>query len=183
MYASDPPRRSNGDRLRLWIAISATVVALPLLWNGRDSEDTSAPTQVAAIAPEGGFATGGGETSEITEVPPTAAAPGYLGGPQSAPPPAQVNVAVGTPPSPNQVSGKASYHRWPPDTAVPNPCAAPDAPYLATITVTNLDNGQTIECVNTTTKRLDDLVLVLHTDLFLLLSDLPEAPIPVSISW
>jgi hypothetical protein len=183
MYPHHTTRRASGDRLRLWVAGVVTVAALPLLWSGQNDDDTAAPAQVAAIAPEGGLAPGGGLSTEESVPEVTAATPGYLGGPQGGPPPAQVDVAVGTALTSRSATGNASYHRWPPDTAVANPCATPAAPYLATVTVTNLDNGYSVECVNTSQKRFDDLIVILHTDLFLQLSDLPEAPIPVSISW
>jgi len=52
------------------------------------------------------------------------------------------------------------------------------------LTVTNTDNGQTTTCVNSLSTPLPAGVdIVLHTDDFVLISDLADAPVPVHISW
>jgi hypothetical protein len=52
------------------------------------------------------------------------------------------------------------------------------------LTVTNTDNGQTTTCTNSISTPLPAGVdIVLHTDLFTVISDLADAPVPVRISW
>ena len=47
-----------------------------------------------------------------------------------------------------------------------------------------LDNGQTTTCINTLGTPLPAGVdIVLHTDMFTLIGDLADAPVPVRISW
>jgi hypothetical protein len=58
------------------------------------------------------------------------------------------------------------------------------APWGKTLTVTNTDNGQTTTCLNSISTPLPAGVdIVLHTDVFALISDLADAPVPVQISW
>jgi hypothetical protein len=58
------------------------------------------------------------------------------------------------------------------------------APWGKTLTVTNTDNGQTTTCLNSISTSLPEGVdIVLHTDIFTLISDLADAPAPVRISW
>ena len=52
------------------------------------------------------------------------------------------------------------------------------------MTVTTPDTGQTTTCLNSLSTPLPAGVdIVLHTDDFVLISDLADAPVPVHISW
>jgi len=52
------------------------------------------------------------------------------------------------------------------------------------ITVTNLNNGRQVKCNNVSIEALrDGSVILIHTDVFLDLADLVDAPIPVEINF
>jgi hypothetical protein len=63
-------------------------------------------------------------------------------------------------------------------------CNTPIAPYGVKLVVKNLNNGRSIACSNVMMPSTPaNVSIVLHTQLFVELSDLVNAPIPVSINW
>jgi hypothetical protein len=63
-------------------------------------------------------------------------------------------------------------------------CNCPQAPYGVRLSVKNLNNGRTITCSNVMMPSTPaNVTIVVHTQLFVGLSDLVNAPIPVSITW
>jgi hypothetical protein len=195
-----------GDRRRIAAATIVTFVALPALWlTTADDERVTSPAlavvggagDAAVIAPAGAAAT----VPPVPTVPDTDATPPpvpvvsddgvdpfapsdpvFLAGPTLAPI-GQPQVAYADPGSSRRVDGRASYRRWEPEWGT-NPCHSPYAPANARLTVTNLDNGQSINCTNVVTKPIrGSTVVVLDTQSFLLLANLTEAPIPVRVTW
>jgi hypothetical protein len=191
-------RFEHGDRVRLVVASCLTLVALPvLLREGKDQRAERPPT-VAAVAPRGealasplsdeSATTAPAAASSAAPTPPASTAttdsdpPAFL----SSIPAATSNrivVAVPTQAPATTQSGQATYRRWPPG-AKPDSCAAWFLKVGSKVTVTNLDNGHTVQCTITdrTGVPADDTI-VLDTPTFSRLADLIEAPIPVSISW
>jgi hypothetical protein len=165
------------DRRRLMLASIFTVAALPALWViNRDDAGSAAPAIGAAGVPQVG-ANEAPSTSVYTPDPPI-----FLNGPASGADPAVVDIIIPPGPTATEAKGRASFRRY----ADPSrkPCTTSLAPWGTTLTVTNTDNGQTTTCVNSTSTALPAGVdIVLHTDVFALISDLADAPVPVLISW
>jgi hypothetical protein len=165
------------DRRRLVLASIFTVAALPALWIiNRDDAGSAAPALGAAGVPQ--VAANQAPTTSVYKPDP----PIFLNGPPSGADPAVVDIVVPPAPTATQASGRASFRRY----ADPSkrPCTTALAPWGKTLTVTNTDNGQSISCLNSISTPLPAGVdIVLHTDLFTLISDLSDAPVPVRISW
>ena len=159
---------NSNERRRLMIAAAVTVVAIPVLMisGGSDSssDESSTPTTVVV------------ENSEPAD-------PACLPVEDSTPAPEIITVNVPAPPSGTVIKGIASFIRWP-ETLGLRPCATPNALIGSIITVTNLNNGRSIECNNVSIQQLPgDAVIIIHTEVFLELADLVDAPIPVQIAF
>jgi hypothetical protein len=165
------------DRRRLALASIFTVAALPALWIiNRNDAGSAAPPLGAAGVPQVG-ANQAPSTSVYTPDPPI-----FLNGPASGADPAVVDIIIPPGPTATEAKGKASFRRY--ADAAKRPCTTALAPWGRTLTVTNTDNGQTTTCLNSTSTPLPAGVdIVLHTDVFTLISDLADAPVPVRISW
>jgi hypothetical protein len=165
------------DRRRLVLASIFTVAALPALWiiNRNDAGSAAPAIGAAGVAQVG--ANQAPSTSAYTPDPPI-----FLNGPASGADPAVVDIIIPPGPSATEASGRASFRRYPDPTK--RPCSTALAPWGSTLTVTNTDNGQTTTCVNSISTPLPSGVdIVLHTDVFTIISDLADAPVPVRISW
>ena len=165
------------DRRRLALASIFTVAALPALWIiNRNDPGTAAPSLGAAGVPEVG-ANQAPSTSAYTPD-----APIFLNGPPSGADPAVVDIIIPPGPTATEAAGRASFRRY--DDGTKQPCTTALAPWGSNLTVTNTDNGQTTTCVNSLSTPLPAGVdIVLHTDVFVKISDLADAPIPVRINW
>jgi hypothetical protein len=194
-------RFEHGDRVRLVVASCLTLLALPvLLSEGKDSRAERPPT-VAAVAPRGGALAsplGQDTTSTATKAAATAAPPsatpvappattdgdppGFLS--SVAPPPSNsITLVVPTAAPSTSESGLATYRRWPAG-APADPCSVWFLKVGTKVTVTNLDNGHTVQCtIAARTGVPAGDTIVLDTATFSRLADLIEAPIPVTISW
>lgn len=199
-------RFEHGDRVRLIVASCLTVVALPVLLSEGRAQRAERPPTVAAVAPGGEALASplGDEQTTATTTTPAPAKPDRGSGGSGAtttattdadPPsfltgvtaalPKSITVAVPAQISNTTETGKASFRRWAPgSTSVTNPCAAWFLKVGTKVTVTNLDNGHTVDCVVTQRTGVpQDQLIVLDTQAFSQLADLIEAPIPVTISW
>lgn len=166
------------DRRRVVVASVFTLVALPALWLlNRESAATSGSPSVGAA---------GVEIKSGADVPPDTTvyqpeAPSFVGGDEAPVPPAAVVIAVPPPTSANQVTARASFHRY---TAGSRQCTTLLAPDGALLTVENVDNGQSTTCTNTLGMAMPTGAdLVLHTEVFGEIGDLADAPLPVHVSW
>ncbi|MFM8564149.1 MAG: hypothetical protein ACKOCE_09735 [Acidimicrobiia bacterium] len=122
-------------------------------------------------------------TSAPTTTDPGPAEPAFLPEANGATPPSIITVNVPAPPSGTVLKGIASFIRWP-ETLGLRPCATPNALIGSIITVTNLDNGRKITCNNVSIEKLPgDAVIIIHTDVFMEIADLVDAPIPVRIEF
>jgi hypothetical protein len=105
----------------------------------------------------------------------------FVGGDAQPAPPAVVNVAVPPTAGANELIATASFRRY---SAGSRQCTTLLAPDGATLTVVNIDNGQTTTCLNTLGMAMPaGADIVLHTDVFGEIGDLADAPIPVRVSW
>ncbi len=150
------------ERRRLVVAIALTVLLLPLALFG-----------------------GGSDSNETTPRPVTPrnepAAPAFLPVQGSSVVPDIITVNVPAPPEDIVAKGNASFIRWP-QTFGLRPCATPLALIGAKIEVRNLNNGRSVKCENVSIQSLAaGISIVIHTDIFLEIADLVDAPLPVDI--
>ena len=94
-----------------------------------------------------------------------------------------ITVNVPAPRTGTVITGRASFIRWP-QTLGLAPCATPHALIGAKITVTNLNNARSIVCDNVSIESLSGgNTIIIHSDVFLEIADLVDAPIPVEIEF
>jgi len=166
------------DRRRIALASALTLAAIPALLV-LDAQSSDHPDTVEADSERLGVE---GDDS----APPTSAyepeAPMFVGGEDKPTPPGVIDVAVPPAPDGNERLVKASYSRY--DGATAALCTATFAPEGITLTVVNIDNGQSVQCLNTYGKAPPNGAdMVLDTDVFTEIGDLADAPIPVRVSW
>lgn len=184
---SDDSRAVFAQRRRLAVAIAVTVIAvLVSLASGGDSGSDSSreslssntpgvPGALGTLGPDGGDGSDAGSS--------TPADPAFLPGDNGVSAPDIVTVNVPAPPTGTVISGRASFIRWP-QTLGLAPCATPHALIGAKITVTNLNNMRSVECDNVSIESLGGgNTIIIHTDVFLEIADLVDAPIPVEIQF
>ena len=124
----------------------------------------------------------GAPIASVIEDPLDASNPGFLEGPSTPPNPVAGQVGVAAQADTNKMTGTAIYQRN--VGAIADTCNAPGLTFLATITVTNLNNGHQLTCVNRANKLLSTGdTIQLSTDYFLKIAELVDSPIPVSITW
>lgn len=172
------------DRRRLVVATALTIVALPAIWlfaRGEPSAGTAAPN----IAGAAGIVTPG--VGQATT--PTTAAdafgtnePIFVDGPTTPPKPAIVPIVVPAQNAGQSLDGQATYKRNADPTATT--CSSILAPFDATLTVTNLNNGFFITCRNRVPRPLaPGLTIELTTTQFQQIAQLVDSPVPVRITW
>jgi len=170
----------GNERRRVVLATAFTLVALPAIWvfERGDASGPSTPSVAAAGVPEPA-AGSGGEGSTTTAAPEV---PVFLDGGAPVAGPAVIDIArpgVG----PDEARARATFVRHQGAT-VPRPCTTALARAGATITVTNVDNGLSTTCVNTLGYPIPvGSDIVIHTDVFVQIADLVDAPVPVRLSW
>ena len=168
------------DQRRLAVAAAITVIALPSLWLTSRNEEAGAPNVATAgviISPDSGTSVSGAPGVADPMGSPGAA---YLDGPPAATSPGVINIAIPSEAPGTSVSGTASYRSSLFSDGV---CQVKDAPFGARVTVTNLDNSRSVRCTASVSPAglLDSVVM--HTDAFLVIADLADAPVPVEITW
>ena len=161
------------ERRRLVVAAAITLIAVSaFLLSSNNSSSSVNTTSTLATAVSAAPA-----DSEPAE-------PAFLPENNGSQAPEIITVNVPAPPSGSNVKGTASYIRWQGDLLGLRPCATPHALIGAIITVTNLNNGRSLECNNVSIQALPgNNIILIHTDVFLELADLIDAPIPVNISF
>jgi hypothetical protein len=160
------------DRRRITLVGLLTLVVVPVVIFFTRGEPQAEVATVAAaglaVEPE----------ASTTSEPP---APVFLSGVTAIAP---TGTAVIAHPSADNVgvNGLATFSSF--NGAPETVCNSPVAPYGTTLVVKNLDNGRSIECSNVMMPSTPaNVSIVLHSRLFVELSDLVNAPIPVSIDW
>lgn len=172
------------QRRRLAVAIAVTVVAVIAFAVSGNGSGNDSGNETGSIAPSSNTINpsgGAGDQSGNSDTKP--ADPAFLPDVDPSIAPDIITVNVPAPPSGTVLNGTANFVRWP-QTLGLRPCATPHALIGAVITVTNLNNGRQIKCNNVSIEALrDGSVIVVHTDVFLDLADLVDAPIPVEINF
>lgn len=170
-------RRVFVQRRRLAVAIVVTVLAVVVsLASGGDS--TGQETAANSAAPEPGSAI----LNDVAGVS-SPADPAFLPGAKDTDAPEIITVNIPAPRAGTVITGRASFIRWP-QTLGLAPCATPHALIGAKITVTNLNNARSIVCDNVSIESLSGgNTIIIHSDVFLEIADLVDAPIPVEIEF
>lgn len=168
------------DRRRITLVGLLTILVVPIVVFFTRGEPQA---EVATVAAAGvaidvaGASSSGVESTTTTETP----APVFLSGPAGVAPTGTAVIAY---PSADNVgiNGLATFSSF---NGAPNTvCNSPLAPYGVNLVVKNLNNGRSIACSNVMMPSTPaNISVVLHTRLFIELSDLVNAPIPVSINW
>ena len=177
------------QRRRVALALAITVIAAPAAFLLNRSGDDDAPETVATFATVVGTVPGVDGSVGVALVPTTespedtdplgTASAGYLSGTTV---PADVGAAqIAVPRLPESVKGMASFSS---DIDSTLRChASAEVPFNATITVTNLDNSRSVQCVSSIGGEPPEETVVLATATFAQIADLTDAPVPVQITW
>lgn len=184
-------RIESADRKRLLVATAATMLALPLLVRENRAQQGERPDAVAAVAPGVDLAGPLRAASPSTDAPNDSTSERPAAPPE--PPPttseapvvtaAPIDIATPVSTSGSAAAGRATYRHLA-TTPGAHWCATGAAPRNKTLHVLDLDNGHEITCTNISTRAPNDGdVVALDTELFKLLADLSQAPIPVTVSW
>lgn len=124
-------------------------------------------------------------TTTFTTVPPivedSVPVPVILGGPAALPPSGTAAIAKPAT-SANEYTGTATFTVLGyTERAV---CYSTTVPQGQNLVVTNINNGQSIKCLSVySTLVPPGITIVLHQSVFVKLSDLIDAPIPVKVTW
>ena len=172
----------NADRRRLVVATIITIVALPTLWlTGRDRASDGVLSPVA-------IAVNGGAVADVTRHGATSAAddtPVFMAGPTTPPVP-EPEIVTPTPRA-EQASGRATFRRWDSTTMSDvrgYPCQSVLAPIGTRLTITNVNNGRSVRCVNVLLEPpTGGAIVTLHTDALLAIGKLADAPLSVRVTW
>jgi hypothetical protein len=176
------------QRRRVALALAITVIAVPAAFllnrSSGDDEPVTAgtlETLVGTVPPAGGSVVAGApvtESADATDALGTAPA-GYLSGTTVPGDVAAAQIAV--PRLPESVKGLATFSSEIDSTLRCH--ANAEVPFNATITVTNLDNSRSVQCVSSIGGAQPETTIVLATATFAQIADLTDAPVPVQITW
>lgn len=169
--------RPDPDRRRFLIATIVTLVALPALWWINRDDDSGAPS-VASVGVDVGSAAAASTDDPARDVDdPALSEPVFLDGPSS-PVGGVADIAVPAPPERVPLTGSGTYSSV---VSAIDKCFAKGVTTGSRITVVNLDNNRSVECIATLAPEAQPTDVVMHTKAYLTLADLTDAPIPVEI--
>lgn len=170
------------QRRRVAVAVAVTVIAVPsafLLDRGAETEPAGATATLAGTQPAAPDPAGSTDGAAATDADVLGTAPiGYLTG--TTVPNDDDPATIAIPVVADSIRGAASFSS---DIDSIKRCIAKGVPFNATLTVTNLDNSQSVRCVASITGIEPTTDVVLQTDAFLQIADLTDAPVPVQITW
>jgi hypothetical protein len=182
------------QRRRVALAVAITAIAAPaafLFDRGGDEPEQVVTTAVGSVVPGSGITEGAAGTtappdaSEAVEpsgTDPMGTAPAaYLEPSGSVAPEEPATIAI--PRLPEAVEGLATFTR---SIGAVTSCqvkASIGAPFGAAVTVTNLDNSRTVQCIFDVGGATPDHEIVLNADAFAQIADLTDAPVPVQLTW
>jgi hypothetical protein len=174
------------QRRRVALAVAITVILVPAAFLlNRNAADSAPPSHTLVGEVQIPGQTSESQTAEAdapTATDPMGSTPiAYLDGtvPNHADDPATIAI----PRLPQSINGSASFSR---DINNPVACQIRDMakiPFQSRVTVTNLDNSQSVQCIVSIGGVPPDADVVLNADAFLRIGDLTDAPLPVEITW
>lgn len=175
------------QRRRVAFAVAITAIAAPaaLLFDRGPSE------------PEPLLTTAVGSVVSDTTVPPAIAAPDRSAAqatdPMGTAPTAFLEpsgtlapdepATIAIPRLPHAVQGTATFTRSINKVTSCQVRADVGAPFGGSVTVTNLDNSRSVQCINEVGGAEPDHEVVLHADAFAQIADLTDAPVPIQLTW
>lgn len=157
-----------------------TLLALPTIWLVNRDEAAPARPNVAAVGldPGGADVTTADDGTEAAEFDPLGNSGAmYLEPATSVAPAPSVVIAVGTSPDVALATAQATYRR----SVGPDTCLFNGVGGGETVTVVNVANGRSIECVTALTDGVAEGVLVMGLSRFQRIADVLAAPIHVEI--
>jgi hypothetical protein len=172
------------QRRRVALALAITVIAVPaaFLLNRSGNDE---PGSATVVTPPATFAPfdAADPATEPSELPGNTTAlgtapVGYLSG--STVPDDYSPAQIAVPRLPESVKGVASFSSTIDSTLR---CHAKGVPFNATLTVTNLDNSRSVQCVASIGGPEPETDVVLASETFAQIADLTDAPVPVQITW
>ena len=92
-------------------------------------------------------------------------------------------ATIAIPRVPDAVRGNATFSRSISTVTSCHVAGALGAPFGEAITVTNLDNSRSVQCIYDSGGSDADHEVVLHADAFSQIADLTDAPVPVQLTW
>lgn len=163
-----------------------TLIALPALYlanrpdpsDGTASDATATTEPIISAAPSVATTVLANQSSNRPPIEPPDDTPVFLDGALPDPDPGVAEIAVPRRPDLEPIALSASYRS---SIADVTSCLVVDLAAGIAVTVKNLDNGRSVNCVTGTAPSNQEAGIVLHTDAFSLLADLTEAPIPVEV--
>lgn len=170
------------QRRRVAVAIAITVILVPaaVLLN-RGAEESSEPaTTVVGTVVVPGATTVPDEGPTVTDVmgsTPT----GFLDG--TVPDNTGDLPTIAIPRPIEAVTGSASFSRSIGNAKACVVSGVAAIPIDANVTVTNLDNSRSVQCIASVVDPESDADVILNTDAFLRIGDLTDAPLAVEITW
>jgi hypothetical protein len=174
------------QRRRVALAIAVTAFAGPaafLLNRGDDEAPTAtAPpaTVLSTVVPPD--AADAASTADPADTDPLGTAPvGFLAG--STLPEDDKPARIAVPRLAEAVKGVASFSSDISETTRCHAKTSNGVPFNATLTVTNLDNSRSVQCVASIGGPEPTSDVVLATATFSEIADLTDAPVPVQITW
>lgn len=182
------------QRRRVALAVAITAIAAPaalLLDRGADEPDAVTTTVVGSVVGsvvadpssqlEVESASGRIDTPQGTTDPMGTAPAAFLEGSGTLAPEEPATIAI--PRLPDAVEGRATFSRSIRKVTSCQVGASVGAPFGIAITVTNLDNSRSVQCINDTGGAEPDHEIVLHADAFAQIGDLTDASVPVQLTW
>ena len=183
------------QRRRVALAIAVTVIAAPaaFLLNRGTGTDAVAPpiTLVGTVPPADGAAAAAGPAAqaaaEAARTDPAAtdalgtAPVGYLAG--TTVPVDNEPARIAIPRVKDSVKGEASFSSSIESTLRCQARISDGVPFNATLTITNLDNGRSVQCIASVGGAEPLATVVVAPETFAEIADLTDAPVPVEITW
>lgn len=173
------------QRRRLLIAIAITMILVPgaFLLNRNSNETQASPVgTLVGTVPDASSAAAtvpaSSSTSSEGTDPMGTISVGYLQGtvvPNTADPP---TIAI---PRPQEVNAGLASFSYEIETA--SECRVKVAPNGVRVTVTNLDNSRSVQCVNSLIAVEQPHEVMLSSGSFQLIADLTDAPVHVEVNW
>lgn len=173
------------QRRRVALAIAITVIAVPAAFLlNRDAAGDATPPSVTLVGtqPPGGAAPSVTQSTDPAATDALGTAPvGYLSG--STVPMSNEPARIAIPRDQGGVKGTASFSSAIDSTLRCHARISSGVPFNATITVTNLDNSRSVQCIASIGGPEPDEDVILAPDTFSEIADLTDAPVPVNITW
>lgn len=182
------------QRRRVALAVAITAIAAPaafLFDRGDDAPEQVVTTAVGSVVPGSALTqdtTGttappaAPDDSDPSDTDPMGTAPAaYLEPSGSVAPEEPATIAI--PRLPEAVEGRATFTRSIAEVTSCQVKASIGAPFGAAVTVTNLDNSRSVQCIFDVGGAEPDHEVVLNADAFAQIADLTDAPVPVKLTW